>query len=238
MNVALEVRNRINSFDSGILIKYSDLTDITENVLALSKALSRMVKENKLEKIEKGVFYKPKKSKFGRISPSINEVIKKELEKNGEMVGYITGINLYNKLGLTTQISNVIEIGINKRKASKEIMGTKVKFIQVNSKIDMSTVNLLQLLDAMKSIKKIPDSNVNENYKILKYKINELNKFEQEKIINLALDYSPFTRAILGMILEEISSIDLSVLESSLNSFTKFNIEIDNIKNRKRWNIS
>ena len=238
MNVALEVRNRINSFDSGILIKYSDLTDITENVLALSKALSRMVKENKLEKIEKGVFYKPKKSKFGRISPSINEVIKKELEKNGEMVGYITGINLYNKLGLTTQISNVIEIGINKRKASKEIMGTKVKFIQVNSKIDKSTVNLLQLLDAMKSIKKIPDSNVNENYKILKYKINELNKFEQEKIINLALDYSPFTRAILGMILEEISSIDLSVLESSLNSFTKFNIEIDNIKNRKRWNIS
>ena len=238
MNVALEVRNRINSFDSGILIKYSDLTDITENVLALSKALSRMVKENKLEKIEKGVFYKPKKSKFGRISPSINEVIKKELEKNGEMVGYITGINLYNKLGLTTQISNVIEIGINKRKASKEVMGTKVKFIQVNSKIDKSTVNLLQLLDAMKSIKKIPDSNVNENYKILKYKINELNKFEQEKIINLALDYSPFTRAILGMILEEISSIDLSVLESSLNSFTKFNIEIDNIKNRKRWNIS
>ena len=95
MNVALEVRNRINSFDSGILIKYSDLTDITENVLALSKALSRMVKENKLEKIEKGVFYKPKKSKFGRISPSINEVIKKEIEKNGEMVGFETKQNYW-----------------------------------------------------------------------------------------------------------------------------------------------
>ena len=237
MNIALEVRNRIGRFDSGTVIKYSDLTDITDNVLALSKALSRMVKDNKLEKIEKGVFYKPKNSKFGKISPNINEVVKKELEKDGDISGYITGINLYNKLGLTTQISNVIEIATNKRKVPKEIMGTKIKFIQVNLKVDKNNVNLLQILDAIKSIKKIPDSNLNENYKIIKYKISELSQKEQEKIRDIALNYSPITRALLGSILEEISSVDLSILENSLNAFTKFNIDIDNIKNKKRWNI-
>lgn len=237
MNIALEVRNRINSLDYGIVIKYSDLIDITDNVLALSKALSRMVKDNKLEKIEKGVFYKPKNSKFGKISPNINEIVKKELEKDGDISGYITGINLYNKLGLTTQISNVIEIATNKRKVPKEIMGTKIKFIQVNLKVDKNNVNLLQILDAIKSIKKIPDSNLNENYKILKYKISELSQKEQEKIRDIALNYSPITRALLGSILEEISSVDLSILENSLNAFTKFNIDIDNIKNKKRWNI-
>lgn len=237
MNIALEVRNRINSLDYGIVIKYSDLIDITDNLLALSKALSRMVKDNKLEKIEKGVFYKPKNSKFGKISPNINEIVKKELEKDGDISGYITGINLYNKLGLTTQISNVIEIATNKRKVPKEIMGTKIKFIQVNLKVDKNNVNLLQILDAIKSIKKIPDSNLNENYKILKYKISELSQKEQEKIRDIALNYSPITRALLGSILEEISSVDLSILENSLNAFTKFNIDIDNIKNKKRWNI-
>ena len=238
MNIALELRKRIEGFNSGLVIKYSDLEDITDNILALSKALSRMVKDNKLEKIEKGVFYKPKNSKFGKISPNINEIIKKELEKDGQITGYVTGVNLYNKLGLTTQISNVIEIAINKRKLSKEIMGNKIKFIQVYSEITNENIPLLQILDTIKNIKKIPDSNLNENYKILKYKINQLNRTEQENIRDLALDYSPFTRAVLGIILEEVSQIDLSKLEKSLNSFTKFNLDINAIKNKKRWNIN
>jgi len=43
MNIALELRKRIEGFNSGLVIKYSDLEDITDNILALSKALSRMV---------------------------------------------------------------------------------------------------------------------------------------------------------------------------------------------------
>ena len=50
MSIALEVRNRINSFSYGSIIKYTDLIDITDNVMALSKALSRMVQDKKLEK--------------------------------------------------------------------------------------------------------------------------------------------------------------------------------------------
>ena len=237
MNIALELRNRIEGFNPGLVIKYSDLEDITDNAIALSKALSRMVKANKLEKIEKGVFYKPKLSKFGKINPSINEIIKKECEKNGEIIAYITGVNLYNKLGLTTQISNVIELASNKRKPTKEIMGNKMKFIQTNSTISISAIPLLQILDALKNIKKIPDGNLKESYEILKYKINELNFDDKEKIRDLALDYSPFTRAIVGSILEEVSNINLSKLEKSLSSFTTFDLDIE-IKNKKRWNIN
>ncbi len=238
MNIALEVRNRINKFDEGLLIKYSDLNDITDNILALSKALSRMVKEKKLEKVEKGIFYKPKLSRFGKINPNLNEIIKKELEKDNEIVGYVTGVNLFNKLGLTTQISNVVEIAINKRKAPKEIMGNKIKFIQISSKINKENIELLQLLDAIKNIKKIPDGNIKESYKILKYKINELNQSKQEKIRDLSFEYSPLTRAILGSILEDISKIELSLLEKSLNPFTIFDLDVSDIKNRKRWKIN
>lgn len=237
MNIALELRNRIDGFNPGLVIKYSDLEDISDNAIALSKALSRMVKANKLEKIEKGVFYKPKLSKFGKINPSINEIIKKECEKNSEIVAYITGVNLYNKLGLTTQISNVIELASNKRKPIKEIMGNKIKFVQTNSTINTSNIPLLQVLDAIKNIKKIPDGNLKESYEILTYKINELSFEDKEKIRDLSLDYSPFTRAIVGTILEEVSNINLSKLERSLNSFTTFDLNIE-IKNKKRWNIN
>ncbi len=237
MSIALEVRNRINSFDYGAIIKYGDLIDITDNVMALSKALSRMVQDNKLEKVEKGVFYKPKVSKFGKVGPNINEIINKELEKDGKIVGYITGVNLYNKLGLTTQISNEIEIATNKRKTPKEIFGKKIRFIKVDSQISKNTVELLQILDAIKNIKKIPDGNLNENYVILKERVGNLTKEVQAKIKDLALDYSPFTRALIGSILEDVSKVDLSILENSLNPFTKFNINISEIKNKKRWNI-
>ena len=56
MSIALEVRNRINSFSYGSIIKYTDLIDITDNVMALSKALSRMVQDKKLEKDRKRYF--------------------------------------------------------------------------------------------------------------------------------------------------------------------------------------
>ena len=89
MNIALEVRNRINKFDEGLLIKYSDLNDITDNILALSKALSRMVKDKQLEKIEKGIFYKPKLSRFGKINPNLN-YLKKIYTQNGNFIGIET----------------------------------------------------------------------------------------------------------------------------------------------------
>ena len=238
MSIALEVRNRINSFSYGSIIKYTDLIDITDNVMALSKALSRMVQDKKLEKIEKGIFYKPKLSKFGKVGPNINEIINKEIEKDGVIIGYITGINLYNRLGLTTQISNEIEIATNKRKAPKEILGKKIKFVKVDSKINKETIELLQILDAIKNIKKVPDGNLSESYEILKEKIENLTIEEQEKIRDLALDYSPVTRALIGSILEEVSKVDVSILQASLNSFTKFNIGISSIKNKKRWNIN
>jgi hypothetical protein len=97
---------------------------------------------------------------------------------------------------------------------------------------------LLQILDAIKNIKKIPDGNLSESYEILKEKIENLTIEEQVKVRDLALDYSPVTRALIGSILEEVSKVDVSILQASLNSFTKFNIGISSIKNKKRWNIN
>lgn len=237
MTAAALVRSKVDYLESGAILKYKDFKDLEISSMALSKALGTLVKENKLNRIEKGVFYKPKKSRFGSLGPNIVQVAIKELEENNQARGYITGVGLYNRLGLTTQISNVLEIAVNKRKNSKTLKGRKIKYVERSATINKENIPYLQLLDAIKDIKKIPDSDPNESYKILSYKIENFNEEQQEKLVTLSFEYSPMTRALLGSILEDVSLISLSELKASMNPLTTFKININLIKNRKRWNI-
>lgn len=237
MKVATEVRKKIDKFEDGTIFKYKDLEQQFKNSLALAKILSRLVKENKIERIEKGVFYKTKKTRFGNLNPNTIEIVKKELEEKKELKGYITGGFIYNKLGLTTQIPNTIEVAVNKRKPVKTINGSKIKYVQTIVPIKKENIKSLQLLDTIKNIKKIPDSDINESYKILKNNIKKFSENEKMKFLKLAMNYSPMTRALTGAILEESSHLKLDKLENTLNKFTKFDIKISSIKNKKRWNI-
>jgi predicted transcriptional regulator of viral defense system len=237
MKVATEVRKKIDQIEDGTIFKYKDLEQQFNNSMALAKILSRLVKENKIERIEKGIFYKTKKTRFGNLNPDTIKIIKKELEINEDTKGYITGGLIYNNLGLTTQIPNTIEVAVNKRKPQKIINGSKVKYIQTMVPIKKENVKYLQLLDTIKNIKKIPDSNINESYKILRKKILELSENEKIKLLKLAMNYSPMTRALIGALLEETTNLELDILENSLNKLTKFDIKISLIKNKKRWNI-
>lgn len=237
MKVATEVRKKIAKIEEGTIFKYKDLEQQFKNNLALAKILSRLVKENKIERVEKGIFYKTKKTRFGNLNPNTIEIIKKELEVGKEIKGYITGGFIYNKLGLTTQIPNIIEVAVKKRKPLKTINGNKIKYIQTALPIKKENIKYLQLLDTIKNIKKIPDSNINESYKILKNNVIKLSEKEKEKFLKLSMEYSPMTRALTGSLLEESSNLKLDRLENSLNKFTRFDIKINLIKNKKRWSI-
>ncbi|WP_297407263.1 DUF6088 family protein [uncultured Cetobacterium sp.] len=235
MNIATQVREYIEKLEEGSIFKYNNLSNISDNKMAIAKILSRLTKNKKINRIEKGVFYKAKKTRFGKLKPEIEEIIKAEVKNDRKITGYISGILSYNKLGLTTQIPNVIEIVTEKRKPSKTIGGFKIKYIQGYMKFTKTNIKYLQILDALKDIKNIPDSNIENNYKILKEQIRNLEN--KEKLLLLSLEYTPQVRALTGAILSEISSLDLSAIEKSLNELTKFDLGIQKIKNKKRWNI-
>lgn len=75
--------------------------------------LGRMVNEGVLRKAGKGRFYRPKTSIFGEVMPSQEEIVKDLLWDGDTPTGYITGYSRWNEMGLTTQISGIIQIGIN-----------------------------------------------------------------------------------------------------------------------------
>lgn len=235
MKIATQVREYIEKLEDGSIFKYDDLNKISENKMAIAKILSRLTKEEKISRIEKGVFYKAKKTRFGILKPEIEEIIKSEVKNNRKITGYISGGFLYNKLGLTTQIPNIIEIVTEKRKPNKTIGGIKIKYIQGWLKFTKGNIKYLQILDALKNIKKIPDSNIEKSYRILKEQIRNLE--DKKKILELALEYTPQTRALVGAILSEISDLDLSSIEKSLNELTTFHLEIEKIEDKKRWHI-
>ncbi|WP_299215838.1 DUF6088 family protein [uncultured Aquimarina sp.] len=107
------IRNTIDRLPKGYIFTYEDFDIDVNKKEAIIKALNRMVNSGKIEKLSKGKYFKPEKNPFGTLQPNQEQIVKDLINKNGKVVGYLTGYSIYNKLGLTTQVSNIIQIGEN-----------------------------------------------------------------------------------------------------------------------------
>ncbi|MCG9966946.1 type IV toxin-antitoxin system AbiEi family antitoxin domain-containing protein [Pelotomaculum terephthalicicum JT] len=77
--------------------------------------LKRMADKGEIERLQKGVYCQVKQTIFGKVTPSIEQVMKKTLtEQNGAKIGYESGAFLMNRLGLTTLIPRNMEITTNR----------------------------------------------------------------------------------------------------------------------------
>ena len=108
----------IDRFPKGFVFTYADFNREVSQKQALIKALNRMVISGKIAKLSKGKYYKPETTPFGDLLPNQKQVVKDLLEEKGKINGYLTGYSIYNQLGLTTQVSNTIQIGKNEIRPS------------------------------------------------------------------------------------------------------------------------
>lgn len=114
MIVGEQIKRKIASFPEGTVFTISDFGLDLSNDLALAKALSRISASGELRKVSKGKYYKPKETLLGTIKPADSEIVKDFLEKDGKIVGYITGPQAFATMGLTSQISSSIVNGTGK----------------------------------------------------------------------------------------------------------------------------
>ena len=143
----------------------------------------------------------PKKGFLGPRKPSDTELIRSVLYKNGRLCAYVTGPSLYNKLGLTTQVPHTITVAYNGGRQEKKFGTIRIKTVVTRIPIEEKDVKLLQYLDVLKDIKKIPDSDVNLSLKIMRRYVAELLKSKQRRLLELAQNYySPQSRALLGLL--------------------------------------
>jgi hypothetical protein len=207
---------------------------------AYFKALSRLVKAGKLARIEKGKYYKPLKTRFGTLRPSETELVKTLTQRGDKIVGYLTGNVLYNQWGLTTQVPNTLTIARRNRLPEKELSGYKVKFAVRPFPFTATDIPLLQLLDALTDIRRIPDAAPGSVIPLLASKMKELLPYQLDQLVKLSMDYPPSTRALLGAVLESyFPDQDTTALLASLNPLTRFRLkDIETtVKDKAKWNF-
>jgi len=204
---------------------YADFPVEVNQKEAIIKALNRMVAAGKIAKLSKGKYYKPETTPFGILQPDRSQVVKDLLEENGKTVGYLTGYSIYNSLGLTTQLSNVIQIGKNVVRPAFKRGQYTISFIKQNNIITKENIPLLQILDAIRYIQKIPDTTVGKSGKRFIAILKDLSDTEKSTLVRLALKYPPSARALLGTLLDTIQADGISKpLYNSLNPITKYKL--------------
>ena len=237
MSIARITRTYIDNIEAVKLFTYDDIP--SDNKATVAIELSRLYKKGIIKKVSKGKFYKPKKRLFGEVEPSSADKISSYLNSTSG-VNYETGLNSFRQLGLTTQIASTTTIATNKPYRKVEIDNIKLKFVQKRVDVAEEDILLVQILDALKDIKKIPATTPENAFIYLKTIIQKESYQNQLKLADYAMKYTPRTRALVGAILKEIGLREKAyLLKETLNQLTKYKIGIssDALPSKKYWNI-
>lgn len=240
MNLATQIRTRIEKLPEGKTFGYADLGIAKEDFLTAAKALERLQAKGIIKKLSKGVFYKPEQTVFGELQPDYSEQIRPYLFENGKRIAYETGYSLYNRMGLTTQMAFRIKIASRSKRISINRGSLKADAVKSYAEVTEANYELLGFLDAIKDIKRIPDCSVSQAVKILSGKIKKLNEKQISELVKYALLYPARVRALTGAMLENLNiQANTEKLKQSLNPLTKVKLslketELPTIKN---WNI-
>ncbi len=240
MKISKKVKQAINNLPAGTTFKYKELDLLDNEYGAAAKTIERLIAEKRINRISTGVFYKPRKTVFGELKPGEEDLLRPYLFIGDKRIAYITGTALYNRMGLTSQIPKDIKVASKVKEIRTRIGNMNVR--RVKSYIDVSNKNyhLLEILDALKDFKQIPDLNRKAAIKQL---ITVISSFKKKELIRLLLygnEYPPRTRAFLGALLEKINlDLDLAYLKQSLNPLTEYKLGIipNMLSTAEKWNI-
>ena len=147
----------IDNYTKGEPIFLSELPGESKDYLR--QEMKRLVDEGKLDRLYNGVYYLSYVTILGtkgRIS--IDKYIeKKYLTVDGRVAGYITGLQLVNKYGFTTQNPSCYEICSNEattKQRKQEIDGNKIIVYKPVSDVTETNRSALQFLDLISVIDK------------------------------------------------------------------------------------
>lgn len=151
--------------------------------------MRKLVSEGKVMRFEKGVYYIPNETPFGKSILNPSKVINKKYITDGEEVlGYYAGIGFLNMLGLSSQMANRTEIYTNNEKSKireVQVGNQKVILRRARTVINKSNAAVLSFLEMMNFVS--PDFFGDEKKRIaLSYA--RRNKISRKDITK----YSPF----------------------------------------------
>lgn len=146
---------------------------------SIRQEMKKLTDEGKIERLYNGVYYLSYKTILGtKGKMSFDKFIdKKYLNSNGNVSGFITGIQLANLYGFTTQNPSCYEVCSNEattKQRKLDIDGRQVVVYKPVVNITKENIGSLQFLDLMSSIDKYSEIDGEEYTRKLRYFIQEI----------------------------------------------------------------
>ncbi|MBP2028951.1 hypothetical protein J2Z35_002789 [Acetoanaerobium pronyense] len=171
--------------------------DVSEQ--AFYKTISRMSKNEDIERISKGIYCKPRRGRFGTTISSEKNILEHYLGINKNR-GIVIGYQMYNNKGLTTQLSKTIELYSNITFQEKKQIKNVIIY-KANIRFDISTIKMIELLEVLQNYRNIEDLNIIRFKKIIEDSIKYYDEKTIQKLIK-AIGYKKHTIASLKNILD------------------------------------
>jgi hypothetical protein len=238
MTIAAKILKKIEGAKPGETFGYAELGIEPEEYPAAAKALERLRKKELINRATTGLFYKPLKTAFGTLKPDEQELLRPYLYTDGIRVSYVTGLSLYNGMGLTTQVPKNIKLASRDKRINVQIGNIKLTSVKSYADITEENYTILEILDVLKDFTTIPDLETKAALQLIQSRILNIKSSE---LVSLSLKYPPRVRAIIGALLENLfPQMNLTALRKSINplsSFT-FGIHSKQLRTVTKWNIT
>ncbi|MCG9892957.1 MAG: DUF6088 family protein [Thermosynechococcaceae cyanobacterium MS004] len=227
---ARQIRHRIEQEDSSYW-RQSDFPELPP--FAVSQALSRLVKTGFLERVSKGLYYRPRITRFGRSRPSESEI--QALPIRHKVVP--AGISAANLLGFSTQNVSQGEFATVAASVPRKIMGYSAR-LHTRRPETWNSLSPTEaaLLDLLRTRGKFSELSEEETLKRLLLYLSESDRYE--RLVAVASAEPPRVRAMLGALGQELkkSAKQLVPLRQSLNPLTRFDFgKLRTLRYAKEW---
>lgn len=228
------IRRRIEGCEGDRLWTFRDFASFS--TAAVAKTLSRLEDDGVVHRLRKGVYYRPRTTRFGDTKPDPVRVLTTMLERRG-VDWKPTGLALWNRLGLTTQVPAISTVAVDRRIEFKNLSNS-VRLRRVSSLRDI-TAEERAALDALRDLRFVPDTTPAETVHRL-IELCRSGRLSFSRMSKAARLEPPRVRALLGLIGTRLGEDErvLARLRKSLNSTTVFKLGLTAaFPEAHRWGI-
>jgi hypothetical protein len=201
---------------------------------AVAQALSRLTRQGLLQRLSKGVYYRPKQTTFGKSLP--NPLVMQKLASSRKTV-FPSGIAAANLLGFTTQMARRGEVATSALSLPRKLIGSDTvvhtRRPEAWASLSDQDAALLDFLRCAGSTSELSDEETSRKTLAL---FSEKGRFE--RLLKVADTEPPRVRAIMGAIGEQIgkNASALKQLRESLNPFSRFDFgALHRLRHAKEW---
>jgi hypothetical protein len=232
--VANTIRRKVENAAPERLWTFRDFAALP--ISAVAKTFSRLASEGVVHRLRKGVYYKPKTTRFGTLKPDPTNVIAVVLDRKN-VDWKPSGLSVWNAMGLTTQIAATPTFTTDHR-VRITAAGSRVRISTAPSVRGLSTEERAAL-DAMRNLRHVPDTTPEAVIRRLVDLCRE-GRLSFGRMLRVAKLEPPRVRALLGLIgtLLGEPTDSLAPLRDSLNSLTTFKLGLAGVfRDAAYWNI-